>query len=99
MSTTTHDSVPTETGTAEAAAREGEGREGQLGADLGLSREDMLEMYSLMAITRAIDERMWVLNRAGKIPFVISGQGRLAQCLGKGRVRMDRRTDLPRGGL
>jgi len=75
MSTTTHDSVPTETGTAEAAAREGEGREGQLGADLGLSREDMLEMYSLMAITRAIDERMWVLNRAGKIPFVISGQG------------------------
>jgi 2-oxoisovalerate dehydrogenase E1 component alpha subunit len=26
-------------------------------------------------VTRAIDERMWVLNRAGKIPFVISGQG------------------------
>jgi len=75
MSTTTQDSVPTETGTAGAATREGEGREGQLGADLGLAREDLLEMYSLMAITRAIDERMWVLNRAGKIPFVISGQG------------------------
>ncbi|CAN5435504.1 3-methyl-2-oxobutanoate dehydrogenase subunit alpha [soil metagenome] len=48
---------------------------GQLGADLGLSREDLIEMYSLIAVTRAIDERMWILNRAGKIPFVISGQG------------------------
>jgi 2-oxoisovalerate dehydrogenase E1 component alpha subunit len=48
---------------------------GELGAELGLSREDLLEMYRLMAITRAVDERMWILNRAGKIPFVISGQG------------------------
>jgi 2-oxoisovalerate dehydrogenase E1 component alpha subunit len=47
----------------------------ELGADLGLSRDDLIEMYRLMAITRAVDERMWILNRAGKIPFVISGQG------------------------
>ncbi len=47
----------------------------QLGADLGLSRDQLIEMYQLMAITRAVDERMWILNRAGKIPFVISGQG------------------------
>jgi 2-oxoisovalerate dehydrogenase E1 component alpha subunit len=47
----------------------------QLGADLGLSRDDLIEMYRLIAISRAIDERMWILNRAGKIPFVISGQG------------------------
>src|SRR5215213_11593470 len=46
-----------------------------LGADLGLSRDDLLEMYRLMVVTRAVDERMWILNRAGKIPFVISGQG------------------------
>ena len=32
-------------------------------------------MYRLIATTRALDERMWVLNRAGKVPFVISGQG------------------------
>ena len=32
-------------------------------------------MYRLMVIARAVDERMWILNRAGKIPFVISGQG------------------------
>jgi len=47
----------------------------ELGADLGLSRDDLLEMYRLMVVTRAVDERMWILNRAGKIPFVISGQG------------------------
>jgi 2-oxoisovalerate dehydrogenase E1 component subunit alpha len=46
-----------------------------LGADLGLSTEDLLEMYRLVALARAVDERMWVLNRAGRIPFVISGQG------------------------
>ena len=28
-----------------------------------------------MVVARAVDERMWMLNRAGKIPFVISGQG------------------------
>src|SRR5947208_5934823 len=46
-----------------------------LGADLGLSSDDLLEMYLLVALSRAVDERMWVLNRAGRIPFVISGQG------------------------
>jgi 2-oxoisovalerate dehydrogenase E1 component subunit alpha len=49
--------------------------EAKLGEDLGLSRDDLLEMYRLMVVARAVDERMWVLNRAGKIPFVISGQG------------------------
>src|SRR5512141_2745492 len=47
----------------------------ELGADLGLSRDDLIEMYRLMAVARAVDERMWILNRAGKLPFVISGQG------------------------
>ena len=50
-------------------------KDAELGADLGLSRDDLIEMYRLMAITRAVDERTWILNRAGKIPFVISGQG------------------------
>ena len=54
---------------SEAGASSG----GDLGADLGLSRDDLVEMYRLMATTRAVDERMWILNRAGKIPFVISG--------------------------
>jgi 2-oxoisovalerate dehydrogenase E1 component alpha subunit len=58
-----------------AATRTEQKSAGELGADLGLSRDDLLEMYRLMVITRAVDERMWILNRAGKIPFVISGQG------------------------
>ena len=49
--------------------------EAAFGSDLGLSRDELLEMYRLMVIARAVDERMWILNRAGKIPFVISGQG------------------------
>lgn len=43
--------------------------------ELGLSDETVLEMYRMMVLTRRIDERMWLLNRAGKIAFVISGQG------------------------
>jgi 2-oxoisovalerate dehydrogenase E1 component alpha subunit len=46
-----------------------------LGDSVGLSDADLIEMYRLVALTRALDERMWVLNRAGRIPFVISGQG------------------------
>ena len=47
----------------------------RLGADLGLSDEDLRAMYRMVALARAVDERMWILNRAGRIPFVISGQG------------------------
>src|SRR5918999_2372082 len=47
----------------------------RLGSDLGLSSGQLVEMYRLIALTRAVDERMWILNRAGKVPFVISGQG------------------------
>jgi 2-oxoisovalerate dehydrogenase E1 component alpha subunit len=46
-----------------------------LGESVGLSDEQLVEMYRLVALARAVDERMWILNRAGRIPFVISGQG------------------------
>jgi 2-oxoisovalerate dehydrogenase E1 component alpha subunit len=49
--------------------------EASLGASLGLTDADLVEMYRLVALARAVDERMWILNRAGRIPFVISGQG------------------------
>src|SRR5256886_10449465 len=32
-------------------------------------------MYYYIALARALDERMWVLQRAGKAMFVISGSG------------------------
>src|SRR5438067_2084514 len=39
-------------------------------------------MYGQMVLARAIDRRMWVLNRQGKAPFVISGQGHEAAQVG-----------------
>lgn len=42
---------------------------------LGLTDQTVLEMYETLLLTRRIDERMWLLNRSGKIPFVVSGQG------------------------
>src|SRR3954471_15173690 len=49
--------------------------DGSFGASVGLSNADLVEMYGYIALARAVDERMWILNRAGRIPFVISGQG------------------------
>ncbi|MCV0404457.1 MAG: thiamine pyrophosphate-dependent dehydrogenase E1 component subunit alpha [Chloroflexi bacterium] len=43
--------------------------------ELGLSDEDVLGMYRDMLLARAVDERMWLMQRAGKIAFIISGQG------------------------
>lgn len=46
-----------------------------LAASVGLTDADLVEMYRQVALARALDERMWILNRSGRIPFVISGQG------------------------
>ncbi len=43
--------------------------------DLGLTDDDVLGMYRAMLMARAVDERMWLMQRAGKIAFIISGQG------------------------
>src|SRR5437016_1787836 len=49
---------------------------------LGLEPERLLTLYRQMVLARAIDRRMWVLNRQGKAPFVISGQGHEAAQVG-----------------
>lgn len=49
---------------------------------LGLSDETVYEMFRTMLLARKIDERMWLLNRSGKIPFVISCQGQEAAQVG-----------------
>src|SRR3977135_4206753 len=49
---------------------------------LGLETTRLLTMYRHMVLSRAIDRRMWVLNRQGKAPFVISGQGHEAAQVG-----------------
>lgn len=43
--------------------------------ELGLSNEQVLDMYRHMLLARGVDERMWLMQRAGKIAFIISGQG------------------------
>lgn len=50
--------------------------------ELGLTNEMVLDMYRTMLLARKIDERMWLLNRAGKIPFVVSCQGQEAAQVG-----------------
>lgn len=42
---------------------------------LGLTDGDVLDMYYYIVLARAVDDRMWVLQRAGKAMFVISGPG------------------------
>lgn len=44
-------------------------------SELGLTDDEVLAMYRAMLLARAVDERMWLMQRAGKIAFIISGQG------------------------
>lgn len=60
--------------------------------ELGLSDEQVIEMFRTMLLARKIDERMWLLNRAGKIPFVISCQGQEAAQVGAA-FALDREKD------
>jgi 2-oxoisovalerate dehydrogenase E1 component alpha subunit len=50
----------------------------------GLTDEQVHDMYRYMVLARFVDERMWLLNRSGKIPFVISCQGQEAAQAGMG---------------
>lgn len=50
--------------------------------DLGLTNEQVIEMYRIMLLARKVDERQWLLNRAGKLPFVVSCQGQEAAQVG-----------------
>ncbi|MDJ0962166.1 MAG: dehydrogenase E1 component subunit alpha/beta [Acidimicrobiia bacterium] len=42
---------------------------------LGLSDEQVVEMYRTMLLARRLDDRMWALNRQGRVPFVVSVSG------------------------
>ncbi len=55
---------------------------------VGLTR-----MYELMALARAVDDRLWLLNRQGKVHFVISGRGHEAAQVGLG-LALDPERDI-----
>jgi 2-oxoisovalerate dehydrogenase E1 component alpha subunit len=59
------------TKTQEVEAKGGQSRH----RALGLSDDQALRMYEVMRLARAVDERMWLINRQGRAPFVISCQG------------------------
>jgi 2-oxoisovalerate dehydrogenase E1 component len=49
---------------------------------LGLSNEDLVDLYRKMLLARKLDERMWALNRQGRVPFVVSVSGHEATQVG-----------------
>lgn len=55
---------------------------GGLGLPDGLSGEDLLDLYGTMVLVRALDERVWAMNRQGKAAIVASCQGHEAAQLG-----------------
>ncbi len=57
-------------------------REAPKHEELGLSEEDLVGMYRTMLLSRRLDERMWVLQRQGKVAFHISCQGHEATQVG-----------------
>ena len=42
---------------------------------LGLEDKQLVEMYRLMLMARRMDDRMWALNRQGRVPFVVGSSG------------------------
>ena len=47
-----------------------------------LTKEDLKQMFYSMLLGRRLDERLWLLNRSGQLPFVISCQGQEATQIG-----------------
>ena len=49
---------------------------------LGFSHEGILDFYKKMVLARTLDERLWILNRQGKVPIIASSQGQEAAQIG-----------------
>ena len=48
----------------------------------GITHEDLIDFYRRMVLVRTIDERIWMMNRQGKVPIAASSQGHEATQLG-----------------
>lgn len=60
--------------------------------DYGLTDDDVLEIHRLMVLARRLDDRMWALNRQGRVPFVVSASGHEAAQVGAAYA-LDRQVD------
>jgi 2-oxoisovalerate dehydrogenase E1 component subunit alpha len=61
--------------------------------ELGLSPEQLCEMFETMLLARAVDERQWILNRQGREAFHISCQGHEGSGVGSA-FALDRDRDV-----
>ena len=57
---------------AQDAKPKGEVGEAPRALPQGLSPEDLVEFYRKMVLIRATDERIWMMNRQGKVPIAAS---------------------------
>lgn len=53
-------------------------------SELGLSGDELIEIYRLLLVARKLDQRIWALNRQGKAPFAVSCQGHEGAQVGAG---------------
>ena len=64
------------TGSAATAVR------ADLGLPDGLTIDDLVDSFTRLIMVRTLDERIWALNRQGKVPIAASCQGHEAAQLG-----------------
>src|SRR5919204_6688711 len=84
-------SSATKTRSSNGAARRSRVRPEPAPSDLSQPR--LLEMYEMMLLARAVDERQWILNRQGRQPFHISCQGHEGSGVGSA-FALDRERDV-----
>ena len=48
----------------------------------GITNDDLVDFFTRMVLVRTTDERIWALNRQGKVPIAASSQGHEAAQLG-----------------
>jgi 2-oxoisovalerate dehydrogenase E1 component alpha subunit len=58
------------------------GKSADAGLPQGITHEDLIDFYHRMVLVRTIDERIWMMNRQGKVPIAASSQGHEATQLG-----------------
>jgi len=73
-------SLPTEADAESVIANVGDDAGPPLPA--GLTADDLVEVCRQMIMVRAMDERIWMMNRQGKVPIAASCQGHEAAQLG-----------------
>jgi 2-oxoisovalerate dehydrogenase E1 component alpha subunit len=58
------------------------GPSSQEGLPDGITHHDLVDFYKRMVLVRTTDERVWMMNRQGKVPIAASSQGHEATQLG-----------------